>query len=283
MWRIGFSHFIRRLPSTDGLWASPRPRIVRPPVAACVVSACEAAVCGWRVHVGTTAVPSSIDDVRGPASARTLSASTSPVWASQYVANPLLLEGLDVGEHLVDVGPQELVRSVDSDAHETPFRSPGAPPAAPRGSLSYTSRRIGPSPGDRAADSRATTPGDNDSGMYVLALEVQIRIVNARSLKDKRQIVKSVLEGARRRFAVSASEVGHRTPANAACSGSPSSRRAPRTPRRSSTPSTATSGRASTSRSSPPNAPGSNSCERGCGVGAAVSAAARSSDWDGRS
>ena len=49
--------------------------------------------------------------------------------------------------------------------------------------------------------------GDNDSGMYVLALEVQIRIVNARSLKDKRQIVKSVLEGARRRFAVAASEV----------------------------------------------------------------------------
>lgn len=44
--------------------------------------------------------------------------------------------------------------------------------------------------------------------MFVLALEVHIRIVGARSLKDKRQIVKSVLEGARRRFAVAAAEVG---------------------------------------------------------------------------
>jgi uncharacterized protein len=44
--------------------------------------------------------------------------------------------------------------------------------------------------------------------MFVLALEMQIRVVNARSLKDKRQIVKSVLDGARRRFAVSAAEVG---------------------------------------------------------------------------
>jgi uncharacterized protein YlxP (DUF503 family) len=60
----------------------------------------------------------------------------------------------------------------------------------------------------RTADSHGTVVGDNDSSMYVLALEMQIRIVNARSLKDKRQIVKSVLEGARRRFAVSAAEVG---------------------------------------------------------------------------
>ncbi|MGH9134753.1 MAG: DUF503 domain-containing protein [Ilumatobacteraceae bacterium] len=44
--------------------------------------------------------------------------------------------------------------------------------------------------------------------MFVMALEVQIRIVDARSLKDKRQVVKSVLESARRRFAVSAAEVG---------------------------------------------------------------------------
>jgi uncharacterized protein YlxP (DUF503 family) len=43
--------------------------------------------------------------------------------------------------------------------------------------------------------------------MYVVALEVQIRIVGARSLKDKRQVVKSVLDGARNRFAVSAAEV----------------------------------------------------------------------------
>lgn len=44
--------------------------------------------------------------------------------------------------------------------------------------------------------------------MYVLAMEVDVRIPGARSLKDKRQVVKSLVEGARRRFAVSASEVG---------------------------------------------------------------------------
>jgi uncharacterized protein YlxP (DUF503 family) len=58
------------------------------------------------------------------------------------------------------------------------------------------------------ADSTSVFVGGNDSPMFVLALEMHIRIVNARSLKDKRQIVKSVLEGARRRFAVAAAEVG---------------------------------------------------------------------------
>lgn len=45
--------------------------------------------------------------------------------------------------------------------------------------------------------------------MFVLALEVEIRIPHARSLKDKRQVVKGLLEGSRRRFAVSAAEVDH--------------------------------------------------------------------------
>ncbi len=44
--------------------------------------------------------------------------------------------------------------------------------------------------------------------MYVLAMEVDLRIEHARSLKDKRQVVKGLLEGARRRFGVSAAEVG---------------------------------------------------------------------------
>lgn len=44
--------------------------------------------------------------------------------------------------------------------------------------------------------------------MYVLALEVELRIPGAHSLKDKRQVVKSLLEASRRRFAVSAAEVG---------------------------------------------------------------------------
>jgi uncharacterized protein len=44
--------------------------------------------------------------------------------------------------------------------------------------------------------------------MFVLAMEVDMRIADARSLKDKRQVVKHLVEGARRRFAVSAAEVG---------------------------------------------------------------------------
>ncbi|CAN5526115.1 DUF503 family protein [soil metagenome] len=44
--------------------------------------------------------------------------------------------------------------------------------------------------------------------MFVLAMEVDIRIEHARSLKDKRQVVKGLLEGSRRRFGVSAAEVG---------------------------------------------------------------------------
>jgi uncharacterized protein len=44
--------------------------------------------------------------------------------------------------------------------------------------------------------------------MYVLALEVELRIVDAHSLKDKRQVVKSLVETVRRRFAISAAEVG---------------------------------------------------------------------------
>jgi uncharacterized protein YlxP (DUF503 family) len=45
--------------------------------------------------------------------------------------------------------------------------------------------------------------------VYVLALEVHLRIPDSHSLKDKRQIVTSVLETSRRRFSVSAAEVGH--------------------------------------------------------------------------
>ena len=38
-------------------------------------------------------------------------------------------------------------------------------------------------------------------------MEVEIRIPEARSLKDKRQVVKPLLDGARRRYSVSAAEV----------------------------------------------------------------------------
>jgi uncharacterized protein YlxP (DUF503 family) len=44
--------------------------------------------------------------------------------------------------------------------------------------------------------------------MYVLAMQVDLRIPHSGSLKDKRQVVKGLLEGSRRRFGVSAAEVG---------------------------------------------------------------------------
>jgi uncharacterized protein YlxP (DUF503 family) len=45
--------------------------------------------------------------------------------------------------------------------------------------------------------------------MFVLALEAELHVTDAQSLKAKRQVVKALVEGARHRFAVSASEVGH--------------------------------------------------------------------------
>jgi uncharacterized protein len=53
-----------------------------------------------------------------------------------------------------------------------------------------------------------TGADDTVRAMFVLALEVELRIVDARSLKDKRQVVKSLVETARRRFGISAAEVG---------------------------------------------------------------------------
>jgi hypothetical protein len=44
--------------------------------------------------------------------------------------------------------------------------------------------------------------------MHVAGFEVDIRIPDSHSLKDRRQVVRSLLDGARQRFAVSAAEVG---------------------------------------------------------------------------
>jgi len=44
--------------------------------------------------------------------------------------------------------------------------------------------------------------------MFVLAYDVELRIGESQSLKDKRQVVKPILDRARRRYGVSASEVG---------------------------------------------------------------------------
>lgn len=45
--------------------------------------------------------------------------------------------------------------------------------------------------------------------MFVLALEIDIHIGHARSLKAKRSVVKSIVEGGRRRYGVAAAEVGY--------------------------------------------------------------------------
>jgi uncharacterized protein len=45
--------------------------------------------------------------------------------------------------------------------------------------------------------------------VFVLALEVEAHLPASQSLKDKRQILRSVLDTARHRFSVSAAEVGY--------------------------------------------------------------------------
>ena len=45
--------------------------------------------------------------------------------------------------------------------------------------------------------------------MFVCALEVELHIPGAQSLKAKRSVVKHVVESARQRFRVAAAEVGH--------------------------------------------------------------------------
>jgi uncharacterized protein YlxP (DUF503 family) len=44
--------------------------------------------------------------------------------------------------------------------------------------------------------------------MYVLAVAVDVHVPTARSLKEKRMVVKSILDGSRQRFRVAAAEVG---------------------------------------------------------------------------
>jgi uncharacterized protein YlxP (DUF503 family) len=45
--------------------------------------------------------------------------------------------------------------------------------------------------------------------VHVAALEVELHIGASGSLKDKRAVVRPIVEGARRRFGVSASEIAH--------------------------------------------------------------------------
>ena len=45
--------------------------------------------------------------------------------------------------------------------------------------------------------------------MYVLALQMDLHIGHAHSLKDKRGVLRSMIDGAQRRFHVAAAEVDH--------------------------------------------------------------------------
>ena len=45
--------------------------------------------------------------------------------------------------------------------------------------------------------------------MHVAALRVDLHIPESHSLKEKRAVVRPIVEGARRRYAVAAAEVGH--------------------------------------------------------------------------
>jgi len=49
---------------------------------------------------------------------------------------------------------------------------------------------------------------DSVASMFVLALEVDLHVNESRSLKAKRQVIKSIVDTARHRFGVSAAEVG---------------------------------------------------------------------------
>ncbi len=44
--------------------------------------------------------------------------------------------------------------------------------------------------------------------MFVLAFEIELHIGASQSLKDKRQVIRSILDGARRRYGVAAAEIG---------------------------------------------------------------------------
>jgi len=45
--------------------------------------------------------------------------------------------------------------------------------------------------------------------LHVLALEVDLRLIDSRSLKDKRSILRPILDGSKRRFSVSVAETDH--------------------------------------------------------------------------
>src|SRR6266540_4999882 len=62
------------------------PRVSRPPLMACLVSAWAASTMGWRGYVGTTAVPSSMPGTSRPTTASDVKASGPKICGIQYDA-----------------------------------------------------------------------------------------------------------------------------------------------------------------------------------------------------
>lgn len=69
-------------------------------------------------------------------------------------------------------------------------------------------RRVRRGPYRSGAGREQPTRGATVRAMHAVALEVQIRIPASQSLKDRRQVVRSLLAVIRERFHVSAAEVG---------------------------------------------------------------------------
>ena len=74
----------------SGWCDSPIPRMNRPPLIDCAVSACCAITTGWRGYVGTTAVPRSMPGTSRPTTASAAIASIPIVCGSQNDVYPAL-------------------------------------------------------------------------------------------------------------------------------------------------------------------------------------------------
>lgn len=67
--------------------------------------------------------------------------------------------------------------------------------------------RIGRSPSARRAGLAVGPVGHYREAMHVVTLSFDLHIAHAQSLKDKRQVLRSLIDGLRHRFSVSVAEV----------------------------------------------------------------------------
>ena len=81
------------------------------------------------------------------------------------------------------------------------------PPAGPV--LGRPTGGAGSADGGGTAGAVPPHPLEQVTAMHVLAYDIELYVPGSHSLKDKRQVVSSLLDGARRRFGVSAAEVEH--------------------------------------------------------------------------